>query len=255
MVDAVADEGLDGIVLNVGIGMGGGLLGTTAERLGHDVRGEPAQPLPRHARCAPAAGAKAAASCSSARSPGSSPAAASPPTTRRRPGIIGLCRHVALEGARRGVRANVIAPGLIDTPLGRVASAGRPSRERTPGAARSPGHRLGGRRGHGLPACPMTRATSPARLWRSMEVSRSSEGRVYHARHGDSVRRRHARDVATVRSRRADRRRRRDRERRSSSATRTSTGSLAIAGWPASVSRSSTSWESPTDRCATGTAA
>jgi NAD(P)-dependent dehydrogenase (short-subunit alcohol dehydrogenase family) len=25
-----------------------------------------------------------------------------------------------------------VAPGLIDTPLGRVASAGRPSRERTP---------------------------------------------------------------------------------------------------------------------------
>ena len=47
-------------------------------------------------------------------------------------GLIGLCRHVALEGARRNVRANVIAPGLIDTPLGRWASAGRPSRERTP---------------------------------------------------------------------------------------------------------------------------
>jgi NAD(P)-dependent dehydrogenase (short-subunit alcohol dehydrogenase family) len=49
-------------------------------------------------------------------------------------GLIGLCRHVALEGARtgNGVRANVVAPGLIDTPLGRNASRGRPSRERTP---------------------------------------------------------------------------------------------------------------------------
>jgi NAD(P)-dependent dehydrogenase (short-subunit alcohol dehydrogenase family) len=47
-------------------------------------------------------------------------------------GLIGLCRHVALEGARRGIRANVLAPGLIDTPLGRAASAGRPSRSRTP---------------------------------------------------------------------------------------------------------------------------
>ena len=47
-------------------------------------------------------------------------------------GIIGLSRHVALEAARRGVRANVVAPGLIDTPIGREASGGRPSRERTP---------------------------------------------------------------------------------------------------------------------------
>jgi NAD(P)-dependent dehydrogenase (short-subunit alcohol dehydrogenase family) len=47
-------------------------------------------------------------------------------------GLIGLARHVALEGARRGVRANVVAPGLIDTPLGRMATRGRPSRARTP---------------------------------------------------------------------------------------------------------------------------
>jgi NAD(P)-dependent dehydrogenase (short-subunit alcohol dehydrogenase family) len=46
--------------------------------------------------------------------------------------LIGLCRHVALEGGRRGIRANVVAPGLIDTPLGRQASAGRPSRDRAP---------------------------------------------------------------------------------------------------------------------------
>jgi NAD(P)-dependent dehydrogenase (short-subunit alcohol dehydrogenase family) len=46
--------------------------------------------------------------------------------------LAGLSRHVAAEGARRGVRANVVAPGLIDTPLGRMASAGRASRERTP---------------------------------------------------------------------------------------------------------------------------
>ena len=43
-------------------------------------------------------------------------------------GIGGLCRHVAAEGARKSVRANVVAPGLIDTPLGRWATAGRPSR-------------------------------------------------------------------------------------------------------------------------------
>jgi NAD(P)-dependent dehydrogenase (short-subunit alcohol dehydrogenase family) len=47
-------------------------------------------------------------------------------------GLIGLNRHVAMEGARRGIRSNVLCPGLIDTPLGRAASAGRPSRTRTP---------------------------------------------------------------------------------------------------------------------------
>jgi NAD(P)-dependent dehydrogenase (short-subunit alcohol dehydrogenase family) len=34
--------------------------------------------------------------------------------------------------ARRGVRSNVVAPGLIDTPMGRAATRGRPSRGRTP---------------------------------------------------------------------------------------------------------------------------
>ena len=40
----------------------------------------------------------------------------------------GLMRNVAKEGARRGIRANIIYPGLVDTPLGRHTSAGRPSR-------------------------------------------------------------------------------------------------------------------------------
>lgn len=42
--------------------------------------------------------------------------------------LAGLCRHVALEGEALGVRANVLAPGPIDTPLGRNASARRPAR-------------------------------------------------------------------------------------------------------------------------------
>src|SRR5690606_21693008 len=46
--------------------------------------------------------------------------------------LAGLCRHVAFEGARRNIRANVVAPGLIDTPLGRLATAGRPSRTKAP---------------------------------------------------------------------------------------------------------------------------
>ena len=46
----------------------------------------------------------------------------------------GLMRNVAQLGARRGIRANLVYPGLVDTPNGRAASAGRPSR----GATRIP---------------------------------------------------------------------------------------------------------------------
>ncbi len=38
---------------------------------------------------------------------------------------------MAREGKRRGIRANLVYPGLVDTPLGRLASAGRPSRGKT----------------------------------------------------------------------------------------------------------------------------
>ena len=53
--------------------------------------------------------------------------------------LAGLSRHVAFEGARRAIRSNVVAPGLIDTPLGRLATAGRPSRTEAPVALRRQG--------------------------------------------------------------------------------------------------------------------
>jgi len=43
----------------------------------------------------------------------------------------GLMRHVAFEGAPRSIRANIVAPGLMDTSIGRAASRGRPSRATT----------------------------------------------------------------------------------------------------------------------------
>jgi NAD(P)-dependent dehydrogenase (short-subunit alcohol dehydrogenase family) len=45
--------------------------------------------------------------------------------------LFGLCRHVAFEGARRWIRANVVAPGLMDTSIGRLATRGRPNRAAT----------------------------------------------------------------------------------------------------------------------------
>ena len=37
-----------------------------------------------------------------------------------------------MEGSRRGIRANVVVPGLIDTPLGRTANRHRKNRAGTP---------------------------------------------------------------------------------------------------------------------------
>lgn len=53
-------------------------------------------------------------------------------------GQIALGKSVALTGQARGIRCNVVAPGLIDTPLGRLASSARPGR-----AARVPFGRQG----------------------------------------------------------------------------------------------------------------
>ncbi len=122
-------DGLDGLVLNVGIGLGTGLEGTTSEQWdlvfsvnvrSHFLLAKAALPHLDH-------GSIVFISSVAGLKPGS----AIPAYDSSKSAIAGLCRHVAMEGARHGVRANVVAPGLIDTPLGRRASRGRPSRDRT----------------------------------------------------------------------------------------------------------------------------
>ncbi len=122
---------LHGVVCNVGIGRGARLSGTTAEDWdatfavnlrSHFLVAREALPL-----LAPGGAIVFIGSVAGLR-----PGSGLPAYDSSKAGLAGLCRHVALEGARRGVRANVVAPGLIDTPLGRRASHGRPSRERTP---------------------------------------------------------------------------------------------------------------------------
>jgi NAD(P)-dependent dehydrogenase (short-subunit alcohol dehydrogenase family) len=128
----VHDAGeLTGLVLNVGIGRGGGLARTSAadwdvtfqvNLRSHFLVTRAA--LPR----LPEGGAIVFISSVAGLRAGSRV----PAYDASKAGIIGLSRHVALEAARRSVRANVVAPGLIDTPIGREASGGRPSRELTP---------------------------------------------------------------------------------------------------------------------------
>jgi NAD(P)-dependent dehydrogenase (short-subunit alcohol dehydrogenase family) len=129
--DATAGGGLDGLVLNVGIGRGGGLAGTSAGDwdLTFAVNLRSHFLVVREALSRMTDGSAIVFISSVA---GLQPGSRLPAYDASKAGLIGLCRHVALEGARMQVRANVVAPGLIDTPLGRWASRGRPSRERTP---------------------------------------------------------------------------------------------------------------------------
>jgi NAD(P)-dependent dehydrogenase (short-subunit alcohol dehydrogenase family) len=122
--------GLDAVVLNVGIGLGRGLANTDAHQwdtvFAVNLRAHfliAKASLPR----IPCGGGLLFISSTASLRPGTQV----PAYDTSKAGLAGLCRHVAFEGAPRGVRANVIAPGLMDTPLGRVASRGRPSRATT----------------------------------------------------------------------------------------------------------------------------
>jgi NAD(P)-dependent dehydrogenase (short-subunit alcohol dehydrogenase family) len=128
---AAALGGLDALVLNVGIGIGVGLEGTSVsdwDRVfdvnlrAHFLSLKAALPLMGE-------GSSTVLISSVA---GLRPGSGIPAYDASKAAQIGLMRHAAREAARQGGRVNVVAPGLIDTPLGRLATAGRPSRARTP---------------------------------------------------------------------------------------------------------------------------
>jgi NAD(P)-dependent dehydrogenase (short-subunit alcohol dehydrogenase family) len=123
--------GIDGLVCNVGIGLGRGLEGTSVAQwdLVFSVNVRAHFLLCRAALPRMSEGGAIVFVSSIA---GLRPGTRIPAYDTSKAALAGLSRHVALEGSRRGVRANVVAPGLIDTPLGRRATAGRPSRGRAP---------------------------------------------------------------------------------------------------------------------------
>ena len=131
VLDAELELGaIDGVVLNVGSGFGRGLADTDAKLWDQTF----ALNLRSHFLIARAALPRMSlgsafvfiSSTASLR-----PGTGIPAYDASKAGIAGLCRHVAMEGSRRGVRANIVVPGLIDTPLGRNASKRRPSRAAT----------------------------------------------------------------------------------------------------------------------------
>ncbi|WP_307845460.1 SDR family NAD(P)-dependent oxidoreductase [Planomonospora sp. ID67723] len=112
---------VDGIVLNAAIGAGLALAGTSADDWdrvfsvnlrGHFLVCRGALPLLGPGSSIVFIGSVA----------GLRPGSLIPAYDASKAGLAGLARHVALEGAGLGIRANLVAPGLIDTPLGRDAA-------------------------------------------------------------------------------------------------------------------------------------
>ena len=120
--------GLDGLVLNVGVGVGGlDLAGATPESWDQTLAVNLRGPL----LCCRAglpqleSGASIVLISSIAGLRSGSRIVA---YDASKAALGGLMRHVAREASGRGIRVNMICPGLVDTPLGRTATAGRPDR-------------------------------------------------------------------------------------------------------------------------------
>jgi len=119
--------GLDGLVLNVGVAFGRGMAGTTAEQWdatfavntrAHFLVSAAALPV-----LAPGAAIVFISSAASLRA-----ATGVPAYDSSKAALLGICRQVAREGMTRHIRANLVVPSLVDTPLGREASRLNPAR-------------------------------------------------------------------------------------------------------------------------------
>jgi NAD(P)-dependent dehydrogenase (short-subunit alcohol dehydrogenase family) len=122
-------NGLDGLVLNVGVGLGAGLAGTSPEEWdetfaintrAHFLVTKAAAP-----HLAPRSAVVYVSSAASLRA-----GTGAPTYDSSKAALAGLARHVARELAPSRSRANVIVPGYVDTPMGRDASARNPARAR-----------------------------------------------------------------------------------------------------------------------------
>ena len=119
--------GLDGLALNVGISAGLPLSKMTAEAWDRDfavnVRSHMLFAQKALEVMAPGGAVIMMSSMASQRANGRNPAYESSKAAQ-----IALGRAIARAGEEKGIRCNVIAPGYIDTPIGRDASRRRPDR-------------------------------------------------------------------------------------------------------------------------------
>jgi NAD(P)-dependent dehydrogenase (short-subunit alcohol dehydrogenase family) len=131
VVDAALSAlgGLDGVVLNVGIGLGRGITGTSAREWdmtfavnvrSHFLVAAAALPV-----LAPRSSVVFVSSAASLRA-----GTGIPSYDASKAALLGLARQTAWELAPKRSRANVIVPGYVDTPMGRMASAANPNRAR-----------------------------------------------------------------------------------------------------------------------------
>jgi NAD(P)-dependent dehydrogenase (short-subunit alcohol dehydrogenase family) len=123
--------GIDGIVYNVGIGAGMWLEGSTPEIWDRvfsvNLRG--AMLTLQAAMPVLAEGSSIVLISSIASMKAGS---RMPSYDASKAALAGLMRHAGIEGERRGIRVNIVAPGLMDTSIGREATRGRPGRAKTP---------------------------------------------------------------------------------------------------------------------------
>jgi NAD(P)-dependent dehydrogenase (short-subunit alcohol dehydrogenase family) len=133
--------GLDGLALNVGISSGLSLPKMSAEVWDMDyavnVRSHMLFAQKALEVMSPGGAILLMSSMASQRANGRNPAYESSKAAQ-----IALGRAIARAGEEKGIRCNVIAPGFMDTPMGRDASRRRSGAH---SAVRPSGHRLGGR--------------------------------------------------------------------------------------------------------------
>lgn len=124
-------DGIDGLVVNVGIAGGWGLEHTSAEDWDHvfqiNVRAH--YLTCKHALAVMSGGGAIVLSSSVA---ALMPANEVVAYHSSKAALHGLCMWLAKHTAARGIRVNLVVPGLIDTSLGRLASKADPTRRERP---------------------------------------------------------------------------------------------------------------------------